>query len=199
MGPLHYFLGIEAHRLSFDLYLTQTKYVWDLLHRTNIQDAKPIKSPMQPGSKLSEFDGKPLPNPHDHRSVMGALQYVTLTRPYIAFAVNQVCQFIHEPQTLHWIAVKGILRFLKGSLTHGLHFRKGSFKLTAYADADRRSITGYAIFLGPNLISWNAKKQPTVFNSSIESEYRSPTLIAAELYSVRMVIKDLGIFLKIHH
>lgn len=124
LGPLHYFIGIEACRVSSNLYLTQTKYVWDLLHKTQMHDAKPIKSPVQPGWRLSKTDGDPITNSQDYRSVVGALQYVTLTRPDIAFAVNQVCQFMHDARSTHWMAIKQILPFLKGTLTHRLHFRK---------------------------------------------------------------------------
>lgn len=77
-----------------------------------MNDAKPIKSQVDYGEKLSQFFGDPLPTPHEYRSVVGALQYVTLIRPDIAFAVNQVCQFMHEPRSTHWIAGKRIMRFL---------------------------------------------------------------------------------------
>lgn len=80
---------------------------------------------------------------------------MTLARLDISFAVNQVCQFMHEPQSIHWIAVKRILRYLKGTLTQGLHSTKGPFKITTNFDAgwigdpnERRSTSGYAIFLG---------------------------------------------------
>ena len=85
-------------------------------------------------------------------------------------------------------AVKRILRFLKGTLTQGLWFKKGSLDLTAYSDADwagctfdRRSTTGFCVFLGPNLVSWNAKKQPTVARSSTEAEYRALAHTATEI------------------
>jgi hypothetical protein len=116
-------------------------------------DAKPIKSPVDSDSKLSKFSGDPLPTPHEYHSIVGALQYVTLTGPDIAFVINQVCQYMHEPRTSHWIAVKRILRFLKETITHGLYFRKGPFTLTAYSDVDwvgdiddSKSTSGYAVF-----------------------------------------------------
>ena len=100
-----------------------------------------------------------------YRSIVGALLYVTFTRPKITFAINQVCQFMHAPTIDHWQAVKHILRYLKGTITHGLHFQVGSFRLTAFSDADwdrnpdyRRSTSGYCVYMGPHLISWSAKK-----------------------------------------
>lgn len=110
---------------------------------------------------------------------------------------------MHDPRSHHWMAVKRILHFLKGTITHGLHFRQGTFVVTTYLDADwaedpddRHSTSGYAIFVGPNLVSWNSKKQPTVSKSSNESEYKSLALIAAELFWVCMLMRDLGIYIK---
>lgn len=101
-----------------------------------MHDAKPLRSPVQFGLKLSKYDGDPISNAQEYHSVVGALKYVTLTRPDIAFAVNQVCQFMHNPRSTHWMAVKRILHFLKGTITHGLHFWKCSFIVTAYSDAN---------------------------------------------------------------
>ncbi|XXG76454.1 hypothetical protein AAC387_Pa08g0801 [Persea americana] len=97
---------------------------------------KILKSPVQTGIKLSRYDGDPISNAQENRSVLGALQYVTLTRADIAFAVDQVCQFMYDPRSHHWIVVKRILRFLKGTITHGLHFRRGTFSVTVYSNAD---------------------------------------------------------------
>ena len=164
LGLLHFFLGFEAIYSFGGLYLTQTKYTMDLLHRTKFQDVNPISSLAHTGQKLSLYDGEPLPDPTEYRSVVGVLQCLTLTRPDIAFAVNQVCQFMHQPTTTHWIAVKRILCYLKSTLTHGLLYEPDSLRLEAYSDADyagnpddRHSTGGYCIYLGYNPISWSAK------------------------------------------
>ena len=83
---------------------------------------KPYSSLVVTGSKLSTFDGDPLLDTCEYRSVVGALRYLTWTRPDITFAVNQVCQFMHNPITAHWIAVKRILRYIKGTADHRLLF-----------------------------------------------------------------------------
>nr|CAN64561.1 hypothetical protein VITISV_038232 [Vitis vinifera] len=97
LGDIHFisFLGIEAKRTSTSLVLTQTKYTLDLLTRTHMQDSKPCPTPLASGSKLSAYDGAPLSDATEYRSIVGALQYLTLTRPDICYAVNQVCQFMH--------------------------------------------------------------------------------------------------------
>ena len=88
--------------------------------------AKPCAIPMASGLKLSQYSSDPLSNPSEYKSIVGALQYYTLTRPGIAFIVNQLCQFMHSPTTVHWLAAKQVLRYLKGSLHCGLYFGKGS-------------------------------------------------------------------------
>ncbi|KAM1580053.1 hypothetical protein ACFX1Z_041414 [Malus domestica] len=200
LGPLHYFLGLEVQRSSAGLFLHQSKYILDLLHKTNMAGAKPCLTPL--GSVPLDHTGSLLPDPHEYRSIVGALQYLTWTRPDLSFAVNQVCQFMHAPREPHLQAAKRILRFLKATVSHGLWFKKGDIHLTAYSDADwagcpfdRRSTSGYCIFLGSNLISWSAKKQPTVARSSTEAEYRSLAYTAAEITWICKVFKDLGFHL----
>uniref|UniRef100_A0A2N9H4G9 Reverse transcriptase Ty1/copia-type domain-containing protein n=1 Tax=Fagus sylvatica TaxID=28930 RepID=A0A2N9H4G9_FAGSY len=154
LGRLHYFLGLKAIFTAQGLSLTQTKYAFDLLQRTNMSHAKPCTSPATSGKKLAMFDGDHLPDPIEYRSVVGALQYLTLTRPDLSFAVNQAWSF-----------------------------------------DDRRSTGGYYVYLGANLISWNAKKQSIVSRSSIESEYRQLAHTAVEISWLRHLMKDLRVFL----
>jgi hypothetical protein len=200
LGPLHYFLGIQVVRTTTGLHLRQSKYNADLLRRIHMDEAKPYAAPCLAGSKMSQFDGDLLDDPTLFRHVVGALQYATLTRPDLAYAVNQLCQHLHRPTTVYWTAAKRVLRYLKGSVDHGLLFCKGSLDLHAYCDSDwagnpddRRSTTGYGIFLGSNLISWSAKKQPTVARSSTEAEYRSMALATTELYWIRMLLRELQV------
>lgn len=101
LGPLHYFLGLEVHRTNENLFLSQTKYAIDLLRKYKMDGAKPYSSPMVTGNKLSAFDGHPLPDLSEYCSDVGALQYLTWTRPDIAFAVNHVSQFMHKPTNVH--------------------------------------------------------------------------------------------------
>ncbi|KAG8481098.1 hypothetical protein CXB51_025888 [Gossypium anomalum] len=152
MGDLHYFLGIEVNwSSSGSLHLSQCKYVRELLARASMSTAKSVHTPMVSSSMLSKNDGEYLADPTEYRSLAGALQYIVLTRPDIAYAVNRVCQFMHAPTSLHMVALKRILRYLRGTLSYGLLFRPSKrVSLVGYADAnwgldfdDRRSTTGF--------------------------------------------------------
>jgi hypothetical protein len=128
-----------------------------------------------------------------------ALQYLTLTRPDIAYAVQQVCLHMHAPTEHHAVMLKRILRYIKGTTTHDIHLRAASTPtLTAYTDADwagcpdtRRSTSGYVVFLGDALVSWSSKRQTTVSYSSAEYEYRGVANAVAECSWLRQLLGEL--------
>jgi histone deacetylase 1/2 len=203
LGPLSFFLGIEVALDPGGLVLSQRKYIKELLQRTNMTQCRPVSTPMSSSEKLSKTTGTIL-SPEGitlYRSTVGALQYLTITRPDIAYSVNKVCQYLQEPTDIHWGAVKRILRFLKFSSTDGLRIHKSrSLLLSAFSDADwagsvddRRSTGGFAVFLGANLVSWSARKQPTVSRSSTESEYKALANATAELVWIQSLLRELGV------
>jgi hypothetical protein len=144
-----------------------------------MSNCKHVASPLSTSEKLSVYEGTLLgaKDAINYRSVVGALQYLTLNRLDIAFLVNKVCQFLHAPTTVHWTVVKRILRYVKQSFKLGLKIQKSDSTLvSAFSDADwagsindRRSIGGFTVCLGSNLISWSARKQSTVSRSSAEA------------------------------
>jgi histone deacetylase 1/2 len=203
LGPLHYFLGIEVVRDSGGMTLSQGKYAMDLLCRANMDKAKAVSTPMSVQDKLAADQGTPLlgDSVFDYRSTVGGLQYLTLTRPDISYAVNKVCQYLAKPTTVHWEAVKRILRYVKGTADIGLRIRKSpSMLLSVFTDADwagnaddRRSTGGFAVFFGPTLISWSARKQPTVSRSSTEAEYKALANGTAEAIWVQSLLRELHV------
>ncbi|XP_066316583.1 uncharacterized mitochondrial protein AtMg00810-like [Miscanthus floridulus] len=137
LSDLHHFLGISVTRDSNGLFLSQRQYAADLLQRAGMAECHPTATPMDARTKLSASEGAPVANPSEYRSLAGALQYLTLTRPDLAYAVQQVCLFMHDPREPHLALIKRILRYVKGSLSAGLHLGSGAVdQLTAYSDAD---------------------------------------------------------------
>jgi histone deacetylase 1/2 len=188
LGDLHYFLGIEVKRGDDGLVLSQQRYATDIVHRANMGNCRPVDTPISTSEKLSISDGSGLSEEDAtrYRSVVGALQYLTLTRPDLSFAVNKVCQFLHSPTTAHWGALK---------------IRKSNSSLvSAFSDADwagcvddRRSTGGFAVFFGSNLVSWSARKQLTVSRSSTEAEYKALANATAEMMWIQRLLTELGI------
>jgi Reverse transcriptase (RNA-dependent DNA polymerase) len=137
LGSHSFFLGIEVTRTATGLHLSQSVYITSILQRANMAQSKPSATPMASGPNLSKFDGVKFHDPGLYCSLVGALQYVTLTRPDLAFAVNKCCQFMHCSSTAHWAALKRILRYLAGTHSFGLHLQAASaMQLVAFSDAD---------------------------------------------------------------
>jgi histone deacetylase 1/2 len=117
LGDLHYFLGLEVHKHSNGLLLNLEKYANDIIQRVGMQHCSPCPAPLAVNDKLLLTEGTPL-GPEDstqYKSVVGALQNLTLTRPDLCFSVNKVCQYLHAPTTMHWTTVKRILRYINGT------------------------------------------------------------------------------------
>ncbi|KAH0635416.1 hypothetical protein KY289_035331 [Solanum tuberosum] len=143
-------------------------------------DCKPSPSPPDTTFQLSKH-GETFDDPSLFRSIVRALQYATITRPEISFSVSRVCQYMQNPTLDHWKAMKRILRYLKGSLTHGWA-----------ADPDgRRSHHGFDVYYGPNLISWSSRKQKVVARSITEAEYHAIVFAASEVSWIASLIKEL--------
>ncbi|XP_071708110.1 uncharacterized mitochondrial protein AtMg00810-like [Rutidosis leptorrhynchoides] len=161
LGPLHSFLGISVTRNSQGLFLSQKSYAETIIERAGLTGCNPVATPVDTAGKLSSKKGRPYANPTKYRQLVGALQYLTFTRPDIFYVVQQVCLHMHDPKEVHMNALKRIIRYLQGSLSLGLNItRSASTNLISYTDADwggcadtRRSTSGYCVFYGDNLIS----------------------------------------------
>lgn len=199
LGSLHYFLGIAVTHHTGGLFLSQRKYAADIIERAGMSACKPSPTPVDTKPKLSANSSAPYADPSHYRSLAGALQYLTFTRPDIAYAVQQVCLFMHDPREEHMHALKRIVRYIQGTLDHGLHlYPSATSTLISYTDADwggcpdtRRSTSGYCVFLGDNLISWSAKRQATLSRSSAEAEYRGVANVVSESCWLRNLLLEL--------
>ncbi|KAK2966380.1 hypothetical protein RJ640_021524 [Escallonia rubra] len=201
LGQLKYFLGIEVTRSKKGIFLSQRKYVLDLLVETGKAGAKPCNTPMNPSVHLTKDDGDRLDDPEKYRRLVGKLNYLIVTRPDIAYAVSTVSQFMSEPTVKHWAALEQILCYLKGAPGLGLLYSNhGHSYIECFSDADwagskldRKSTTGYCVFVGGNLVSWKSKKQSVVSRSSAESEYRAMAQSTCEVMWICHLLEEISL------
>lgn len=199
LGPLSYFLGITVTRNKNGLFLSQNKYAEEIIERAGMSHCQPCPTPIATKGKLSSSAGAIYDDPTNYCRLASALQYLTLTRPDISYAVQQVCLFMHAPKVQHMDALKRILRYVQGTINYGMHLYKSTVQsLVSYTDADwggcpdtRRSTSGYCVFLGDNLISWSSKRQPTLSRSSAEAEYRGVANVVSESCWIRNLLLEL--------
>ncbi|KAH9696050.1 retrovirus-related pol polyprotein from transposon RE1 [Citrus sinensis] len=199
IGDLNFFLGIQVARTHDTIQLSQTKYIQDLLTKIEMTGCKEIETPFSTSKKLKRNEGARFHDPTLYRSVIGSLQYAVLTRPELAFSVNKLSQYMFDPRQPHWTACKRIMRYLKNTMNMCLRFRKSEyFDITAYTDADwasdlddKRSISGYCVYLGNNLVAWSSRKQGVVARSTAESEYRAMALCSTEITWISSLLSEL--------
>ena len=129
---LNYFLGIQIIRTEYGLTLTQSNYTSDILHRFNMHNAKPVKTPCCPFTWLVPNASHTLSDPAEYCNLVGALQYLKFTWPDLAFSVLQLCQFSYSPNSVHLEAVKCVLRYLRGTLHHGVYFSPSPFYFISF-------------------------------------------------------------------
>ncbi|XP_057526265.1 uncharacterized mitochondrial protein AtMg00810-like [Amaranthus tricolor] len=199
LDPLHYFLGIVVTRTSAALFLSQQRYASEILEKACMPHCKSVSTAVATSGKLCVDTVSPCDDPTLYRSLAGALQYLTFNRPDISYVVQQVCLYMHDPRVEHMAVIHRILHYVQGTLHHGLQlYRSPSSSLLSYTDADwggfpdtRRSTFGYCVLLADNLVSWSAKRQPTVSKSSTEAEYRGVANAVSETYWIRNLLLEL--------
>ncbi|XP_018398526.1 PREDICTED: uncharacterized mitochondrial protein AtMg00810-like [Cyphomyrmex costatus] len=202
LGDVKYCLGIEVTRDREGIHLSQASYIRDVLNKFKMSDCKPVRTPMETGIKLHSVQDDTATNDPEipYKELVGSLMYIAQgTRPDIAYAVSALSQFNSCYTMAHWSCAKRVLRYLKGTLDHGLTFTKSGKNLTGYVDADwgncsldRRSYTGTAFLLANAAISWEAKKQRTVALSSTEAEYTALSEAAREAIYLSGFLKEVG-------
>ncbi|GKE66444.1 ribonuclease H-like domain-containing protein, partial [Tanacetum coccineum] len=198
LGSLNYFLGISSQRSASGMFLSQSKFIEEILERAHMQNCNPCQTPVDTESKLGS-DG----DPTLYRSLAGALQYLTFMCPDLSYVVQQISLYMHDPREPHFTALKRILRYVRSTLDYGLQLHVSfTAQLTAYTDADwagcpvtRRSTSGYCVFLGDNLLSWFAKRHVTLSRSSAEAEYRGIANVVVKTVWIRNLLRELHTYL----
>ncbi len=209
LGETKFILGIqvERNRKERTLCINQSEYIKKVLKRYNMNDCKKIDTPLNASIKLSKQDSpktekeKLCMSKFPYQSAVGAIMYAMLgTRPDIAFSITALSQFSSNPGYSHWMALKHLLRYLKGTINYKIKY-DGSLgsSIVGYCDSDwgngiddRRSITGYVFTIAGGAVSWQSKKQPTVALSSVEAEYMASSHAAREALSWKSFLYGLG-------
>ncbi|GKC91189.1 putative ribonuclease H-like domain-containing protein, partial [Tanacetum coccineum] len=200
MGEMNFFLGLQVKQLPDGIFISQDKYVKDMLTKFDMESVRTTTTPYEAAKTKLKDETDPPVNVHLYRSMIGSLMYLTASRPDIMFAVSACSRHQVTPLTSHLNAVKKIFKYLKGQPKLGLWYPKDSpFQLEAYSDSDyagshgdRKSTTGGCQFLGRRLISWQCKKQTIVATSSTEAEYVAAASCCAQVLWIQNQLLDYG-------
>ncbi|KAG6527467.1 hypothetical protein ZIOFF_009569 [Zingiber officinale] len=156
LGLMKFFLGLEVRQGKTGIFVSQEAYAKEILKKYKMESCNPVSTPMEPGAKLSKFDGGERVDASKYRSLVGSLRYLTCTRSDLALSVGIVSRFMEEPVHSHWKALKRILRYIIGTVSLGLYYTNAAdYKLVGYSDSDwcgdlddRKSTSGYVFFMG---------------------------------------------------
>jgi hypothetical protein len=200
IGELKYFLGFQIKQLQEGTFISQTKYIQDILNKFGMKDGKPIKTPMGTNGHLDLDTGGKSVDQKVYRSMIGSLLYLCASQPDIMLSVCMCARFQVDPKEVHLRVMKRIIRYLVYTPKFGLWYPKEStFDLIGYSDADwvgckidRKSTLGTCQFLGRSLVSWASKKQNSVVVSTTEAEYIVVGHCCVQLLWMRQTLRDYG-------
>ncbi|GJZ93165.1 uncharacterized mitochondrial protein-like protein [Tanacetum coccineum] len=200
MGELTFFFGLQVKKKEDGIFISQDKYVTEILKKFSFTDVKTACTPMETQKPLLKDEDSEEVDVHLYRLMIGSLMYLTASRPYIMFVVCAYVRYQVNPKVSHLHAVKRIFRYLKGQPKLGLWYPKDSpFDLVAYTDSDyagasldRKSTTGGCQFLRCRLISWQCKKQIVVANSTTKAEYVAASSCCGQVLWIQNQLLDYG-------
>lgn len=206
MGPASRILGIgiKRDRKKGILYMSQSSYIKKVIQRFHMNEAKITETPVGAHFKLAAVkdddecvDTEQIP----YSSAVGSIMYAMIgSRSDLAYAICLISRYMSRPGSVHWEAVKWVLKYMKGAHDLSLVFtQEKEFKVTGYCDSDyaadldkRRSISGYVFTVGGNTVSWKASLQSVVALLTTEAEYIALTEAAKEAMWIKGMLKDLG-------
>ena len=203
MGEADVILGIKIKRDGGRIKLGQSHYIDKVLNRFKLQDLTPISSPMEQGMKFTKHTGKPI-SQLEYAKIIGSLMYaMTCTRPDIAFAVGKLSRFTSNPGPQHWLAIRRVLRYLKGTINYGITYSGEPPILEGYSDAswitneeDNSSTSGWVFVYGGGAISWASKKQMVIADSTMSAEFIALASAANEAEWLRNLMFEIPLLPK---
>ncbi|XP_019418587.1 PREDICTED: uncharacterized protein LOC109360408, partial [Lupinus angustifolius] len=204
MGELTFFLGLQIKQLESGIFIHQAKYCKELLKKFEMDKCKEASTPMASACYLDKDEKGKAIEVTKYRGMIGSLLYLTASRPDIMFSVCMCARYQSSPRESHYITVKRIMRYLKGTINMGLWYpRDASLSLVGYSDSDfagckldRKSTSGTCHLLGSSLVAWHSKKQACVALSTAEAEYIAAGVCCAQILWMKQQLKDFGLKLE---
>jgi hypothetical protein len=189
IGELSYFFGLQIKQLKNGTFVSQGKYIKNMLKKFGMEDAKGISTPMGINGSLDSDASGNMVDQKMYWSMFGSILYVTTSRPDVMFSVCMCATFQSSPRESHLKATKRILRYLKHTQNVGLWYPKETkFEIIGYFDSDyaackveRRSTSGTCQLLGRSLVSYSSKKQNSVALSTAKAEYIATGSFCAQI------------------
>ena len=163
---MSYFLGMEIHQDYKGIFICQRKHANEVLVKFGMKNNKLVSTPLVQNEKLIIEDGTDKIDGSVYKSLIGCLLYLTATRPNVMFAASLLSRFMQKPSELHFKAAKRVLRYVKGSLDHGIwHGRVENLKFVGFTNSDwvgsqddMKSTSPYVFIIGSSVFNWNSKK-----------------------------------------
>jgi len=179
LGLMKYFLGLEVIQGKDGIFVSQERYVEDVLKKFKMTSCNPVSTPMEPSTKLSKYADGDRVDASKYRSLIGSLRYLTNTIPDLMLSVGIASRYMEEPRYTHWKALKGILRCVRGTVSLGLMYtRTNDYRLVSYSESDwcgdvddQKNTYRYVFFMESTTFTWLSKKQLIVTLSTCEAEY----------------------------
>lgn len=201
LGVMKYFLGVEVVQDEAGIFICQKKYAEEILTKFGMETCNSVRNPIVPGQKLTKEEVGDAVNSTQFKQLVGSLRYLTATRPDLMFSVNLVSRYMEEPREQHLLVVKRILRYVQGTVTMGIRYKRdGDSNLVGFVDSDyagdiddRRSTSGYVFMMGEGAVSWSSKKQPIVTLSTTEAEFVSAAFGACQAVWQRNILEEIGL------
>ncbi|KAL0432364.1 UNVERIFIED_CONTAM: Retrovirus-related Pol polyprotein from transposon RE1 [Sesamum latifolium] len=197
---MHYFLGIEVVQSPSGIFISQRKYLLDILMRFRMNECNSVSTPAEFGLKLHKDQGGKKVDNTLYKSIVGSLMYLTTTRPDIMHSVSLISRYMENPTEMHLLAAKRIFRYLQGTKEYGLFYKKNVMKsdFAGFTDSDyagdiddRKSTSGYVFMLGSGVVSWSSKKQSIVTLSTTQAEFIAATSCACQAIWLKKILEEL--------
>jgi hypothetical protein len=196
-------LGIEISINDSQLKISQQNYIQKIIEKFNMENAKPVTTPAAQNISSvnieSKIEDKALDEHYKkiYLQIVGSLLYAQRTRPDITFAVNQLARYLHDPKSSHFTGAKRVLRYLRGTNDKCIVMTDKNGKLEAFSDStfaeppDRKSTTGYTLFLSGLPVSYASKRQPIIARSTAEAEYYALGSCTNEVLVARYILQEI--------